>query len=379
MSFPFNDFWSSFLPMNEPPASSHSKSEVVDAGKKIASKLQLTEEAIAAFRVAHQWRSSHVYPMRRVRHEIAWKAKKLGTPGIAVARLKRMQSIRKKIQRGNRTLYQIQDIGGCRIILPDMAAARGLLELFANGQGMRPLAKLDDYIAYPKDDGYRSFHAIFKFNGPDDDPTYQRHFIEAQIRTELQHAWATAVEAVGLFRNEDIKGGEGHPDWRRLFALASGEFAGVEGGGAVPGVSEDGAERRRELRELVRRLDALRILDGIREAINYSEFVHAPEARFYLIEYDYQRRRVEIIPQASLPKGMDAYQEVERGPDSINSVLVEVDQLTDLRHAYPNYFLDVGMFTERLRKMVKKAGRDPSISGWRPDLSWLQDWREKGR
>lgn len=378
MTFPFADFWSSFLPMNEPPASSHSKSEVVDAGKKIASKLPLGEEAICAYRAAHNWRSSHVHPMRRVRHELAWRAKKLRTPGVAVARLKRMQSIRRKLQRGNRTLYQIQDIGGCRIILKDMSAARGLLDLFVDGGGYRPLSKLDDYVTAPKPDGYRSYHAIFKFNGANDDPAYGRHFIEAQIRTELQHAWATAVEAVGLFRSEDIKGGEGHPEWRRLFALASGEFADIEGGGPVPDVSEDRLERRRELKDLVRRLDALRNLDGIREAINYSEYVRSPDAKFFLIEYDYERRRVEIIPQATLPTGMEAYQDAEASV-GLNSVLVEVDQLTDLRDAYPNYFLDVGVFTQELRRMVTVGGRDPSKSGWRPDFSWLENWRQGGR
>jgi hypothetical protein len=260
-----------------------------------------------------------------------------------------------------------------------MGAARRLLNLFEDGQGNRPIFKLDDYIASPKADGYRSFHAIFKFNGQRDDPAYQRHFIEAQIRTELQHAWATAVEAVGLFRNEDIKGGEGNADWRRLFALASGEFAAMEGGGPIPGVSQDAPQRRQELRALVHGLDALRTLDGIREAINFSEYVRSPDAKFFLIQYDYERQRVEITAQAYLPSGVDAYQEAERGTEAINSVLVEVDDLSDLRQAYPNYFLDVGRFTEELRKTVAVGGNDPSRSGWRPNLSWLQDWRNRRR
>jgi hypothetical protein len=334
-------FWD-FCEMADPPASQHSKSVVVDAGKLLAGKPDAFDPAtIEAFRIAHNWRSSHVHPMRRVRYELAWRAKKLGIPGVAVARLKRMRSIRKKLAPLNRSLYQIQDIGGCRIILSDMAATNRLLAVFQAGDGSRPLFKLDDYVASPKEDGYRSFHAIFKFNGPDDDPAYGRHFIEAQIRTELQHAWATAVEAVGLFRNEDIKGGEGDPSWRRLFALASAEFAAVEGGGCVPGVPEERRERFRELRALVGELDALRTLDGIREAISYSENIWSPEAKFYLIEYDYRNRRVKILPQSSLPTGIDLYESSEHS-DALNAVLVEVDRLTDLKQAYPNYFLDVG-------------------------------------
>ena len=364
-----------FVEMADPPASDHSKSTVVDAGKILAGKAEFNFETIKAFRVAHNWRSSHVYPMRRVRYELAWRARQLGIPGIAVARLKRMASIRKKLSRGNRTLYQIQDIGGARIILKDMEAARALIGLFERGEGSRPLFKPDDYIASPKVDGYRCYHAIFKFNGPNDDPAYGRHFIEAQIRTELQHAWATAVEAVGLFRNEDIKGGEGDPNWRRLFALVSAEFGAMEGGGCVPGVPEDRKERFRELRALVSDLDALRTLDGVREAISFTEGVRAPEAKFFLIEYDYEERVVRILPQYSLPKGIDLYENAEDS-DAMNAVLVEVDRLSDLKHAYPNYFLDVGMFTEKLREIVSHGGKEPpSRSGWKPDFSWLQNWR----
>ena len=52
--------------------------------------------------------------------------------------------------------------------------------------------------------------------------------VEVQIRTFLQHTWATAVEAVGAYRGENMKGGEGNSDWLRLFSLMSGEFAATE-------------------------------------------------------------------------------------------------------------------------------------------------------
>jgi Region found in RelA / SpoT proteins len=360
--------------MADPPASTRSKSEIVAAGKILATDPDpFCAETIEAFRLAHVWRASHVHPMRRVRSELALRARKLEVSGVAVARLKRMHSIRKKLARGNRTLYQIQDIGGCRIILKDLASANRLIGFFEGGGGSRPPPKPNNYIAAPKPGGYRCYHGIFKFNGMSDDPAYQRHFIEAQIRTQLQYAWATAVEAVGLFRNEDLKGGAGNGDWLRLFELVSSEFAEIEGGGAVPGVALDCDQRRAELCQLVGELDALKTLDGIREAISYSEKVYAPGARFFLIEYDYERRRVHILPQAYIPTGLEDYQAAEM-KDSLNTVLVEVDKLTDLKDAYPNYFLDVGEFTAHLRKIT---GPLPSISGWRPNFAWLRDWKTR--
>src|SRR5690606_39699271 len=45
--------------------------------------------------------------------------------------------------------------------------------------------------------------------------------IEIQIRTRLQHAWATAVETVDVMKGTDLKSGGGTPDWREFFALAA--------------------------------------------------------------------------------------------------------------------------------------------------------------
>lgn len=66
-----------------------------------------------------------------------------------------------------------------------------------------------DYIAAPKVDGYRCFHRVFKFKEDSvEEECFRGRRVEIQIRTRLQHSWATAVEAVGLFRGEDIKGGK---------------------------------------------------------------------------------------------------------------------------------------------------------------------------
>jgi Region found in RelA / SpoT proteins len=87
------------------------------------------------------------------------------------------------------------------------------------------LREEDDYIARPKPDGYRSHHLMFNFRDRRNAGIHDGRRIEVQLRTRLQHSWATAVEAVGLFRGEDLKGNQGNPKWLRLFTLMSAEFA----------------------------------------------------------------------------------------------------------------------------------------------------------
>lgn len=71
---------------------------------------------------------------------------------------------------------------------------------------------------------------------------------ELQIRTKLQHAWATAVEAMGTFLGEALKAGHGPAAWRDFFATASAAIAHVESTPPVPGFEgfskEPGARSR---------------------------------------------------------------------------------------------------------------------------------------
>jgi len=47
----------------------------------------------------------------------------------------------------------------------------------------------------------------------------------SKLLCNLQHAWATAVEAVGIFTKQALKSNIGDGEWLRLFALMSSEIA----------------------------------------------------------------------------------------------------------------------------------------------------------
>jgi ppGpp synthetase/RelA/SpoT-type nucleotidyltranferase len=160
------------------------------------------EQAAGVFRIAHNWREAHLFPMRKVRFELSGAAKRVKANGITVARLKRMKSIRKKLRHSPRTLYQMQDIGGCRTIVNTTDQQRALISLYGEGFSRHGIVSQWAYIDHPKPEGYRSHHISIKFTGPDEEEAYNRQRIEIQIRTRLQHAWATAVEAAGVVRRE---------------------------------------------------------------------------------------------------------------------------------------------------------------------------------
>lgn len=349
----------------------YSKSEIVGAGKALAGSIAYGPEAVEVFRIAHSWRLSAVYPMRRVRAELSGKLRAIKAEAITAARMKRMVSIRKKLRTTPLTLYQMQDLGGCRAIIADQPHLDRLIQRYMDGGSAHRIVRDDDHISAPRaSTGYRSRHLTFKFSDPDGNPDFNRHFIEVQFRTQQQHHWATAVEAVGLVRGEDLKGGVGSADWLRLFQLMAGHMADIEQTAPVPDVSPDFEDRRRELTDISARLDALRTLDSYNRAIQHTES-YIGAASYYLIQYDIARREVSVSPFRAATVGSDHYASAENNA-ALNTVLVEVDRVADLRQAYPNYFLDVAAFTDCLRAALSPLSAPKRAA---KKLPWYEDWK----
>lgn len=96
------------------------QSRVKAAGKFLAQDIPADKasEAAPIFAIAHEWRASHVQPLKAVRMELVGKIKKMKRGSPTAARLKRMSSIRGKLAKGTVRLHDMQDVAGCRVILP---------------------------------------------------------------------------------------------------------------------------------------------------------------------------------------------------------------------------------------------------------------------
>jgi hypothetical protein len=299
--------------------------------------------------------------MMRVRWELASLAGKSVGSGVTAARLKRMRSIRGKLRKESFSLVSIQDIAGCRAIVKSKTDVHRLVNRYLGDGSRHRVTNHRDLVENPRPGGYRSVHLIMEFVGDESRPHWNKLKVELQIRTQLQHSWATAVEAVGLMRRENLKAGEGDPDWLRLFALMSAEFAVEEDTPIGAGVSPDPNDRKSEIIALTRKLNAIPTLDGYNSAIRMIGTVTDRRDKVVLVQFDYANRTVEVRPFSRLSVGNSFYIREEEDHVDRNTVLVELSKMDELKEAYPNYFLDVTMFTQRLRRYVHKW--DPAWEG----------------
>lgn len=335
----------------------YSKNQIVNAGKNIKDSTSSDEEIKEALNVIDNWRASHAFPLQVIYCHL--KRNNNNHNFIVAQRLKRLDSIVKKLEREpTMSLWTMQDLGGCRVIVPTIDDVYNVVRNYKSSRVRHILKKEYDYIQQPKHSGYRSYHMVYQYQS-DTKETYNRNMlIEIQIRTQLQHLWATALETMGLFTNQALKASHGEEDTLRYFALLSSLFALKENMPIVPETPDNLEDNILELRSLEAKHNYLRILSAIRVAVDHLDEKNSKKKGYYILILNYAKKRLRLkfYKTSQINEATKEYNQIEstRAENKIDAVLVSVSSFSTLKAAYPNYFSDIRAFITVVDKIINK-------------------------
>ena len=337
----------------------HSRNQVNRAGRILLESTSVSEDdQTDAMDVINNWRTSHAFPLNTFQMYLRRKASDVDGTSLVAQRVKRLSSIESKLRRLDwLKLSQMQDIGGCRAVVRDVNRIKQLVTLYRNSKIKHRLVNEDDYIAAPKESGYRGHHLVYRYYSDKID-TYNGLKVEIQIRSTLQHNWATAVETVGAFTRQALKSSVGARDWLRFFTLMGSEIAFQEKAPLVPGVSSDRQDVVDEIKDLASQLSVERQLRTYSQAMQISRVNPGLKGSHYfllVIRPDLQRTRIQGFRKVALGEAADRYLKAEKEVRDIvggDAVLVSAGSLAAVRRAYPNYFQDTTRFLSELKKTL---------------------------
>ena len=268
--------------------------EIDQAGRILVAAAPVGEpedEWLEAAYLVNSWRATHSGPLNTFQANLR---RRVGDDGIVARRLKRLPSIVSKLARLPRIpLSQMQDIGGCRAVVRDPNDAFALAAKLADSRIRHRLVRYKNYVDRPRPSGYRSLHLVYEYNS-EQTTRWQGLNVEIQLRSELQHQWATAVETVGTFIGDELKSNAGNQTWLRFFRLMSAAIALRERAPAVPNTPTDHSELVEEIVECDRILGgALERLTMFQDLTQRLQTLRRITNHWVVLELDLETGRVD--------------------------------------------------------------------------------------
>lgn len=273
---------------------------------------------------------------------------------ILAKRLKRIESIQIKLTRfQTMRLSTIQDIAGIRLVFKNENDLDQAFSKLRSISTRNKLKKVNNYHSLPKEDGYRGMHLIYENS--------QSQMTEIQLRTELEHVWATAVEVYGELQNTSFKTGAGDDRWKEFFRLLSALFAIKEN--CLPSKEYETLSKTKiesKLRRAIKDLKVIERLNASSNGINVvsSKFNENGRAgKYAILELDLANKKtiVEIFSKKDYSKAVEIYTQRElsiKKDKKRNIVLVNIESIEKLKRSYPNYFMNTQKLLEILSKII---------------------------
>lgn len=326
----------------------YTKRKVREAGSRIALHEELGAKSESVGQIVNYWRSIHREPLQLAFGDIEQAFGIEGRYAVA-GRIKKLSTIIDKLQRPETPsdLDTMYDIAGCRIVVPDIAAQDMLCEALSQSANYDSAkSSRRDYVGCPKQSGYRSKHLIFRYDCPQ---CGHRLAVELQVRTEYQHAWATAVEMYDRVMESRLKFGEmDNPD-AIFFKRASLVIEQLEMNGDCDYVAV--RDRYPDSSDLNTALTVVSMLEAAcNSAMIVGDMPLVGADEYCLIRFDSDIQTIEVKTLAADEAVLDYYKAETGCPESIDVVLVKGASMQQLATLYPNYFGDISQFLSLITK-----------------------------
>lgn len=322
-----------------------SKSRIDKAGKILSdSAREYDELALELDYDFEDYRASHLAPLTRLTIALQeWLA--TFEKGFFIAqRLKRRPQILRKLRRFSVRLTQLQDIGGCRVIVDDNETVDALVKYIRDKLVDTRFAEIlreTDYRELGRDDsGYRAFHFVLKVDGVS---------IELQLRSRLQHYWSESIERTSVIYGYRLKEQEGDENVLSYFKMFSDALHAIESGVGISPKFELDLQGKREISEVIisQASDASAIgghvNDSIVRAMASKEQAKASALNNWILVFDWSDGNFVFwdMVGSTTEEAVDAYKAYEiqyPEEEKYEVVLIGSSDISSVPQTHSHYF-----------------------------------------
>lgn len=256
----------------------------------------------------------------------------------------------------------MHDIAGVRAIfrsIEELSEFRGQMRLSRAKHKLIHDENKFNYLLSPKDTGYRGIHEVMERQvSSKSNAAWNGLKFEVQLRTAVQHAWATAVEIFDDTQAARFKFQKSENPSYEQFLIASELFARVHENmrGCLPDIND--TELASRFRELEQQTHMVTMIHGLHVAVNYG-----PLETNSILQRTHDGE-LFVHTFSSLPRALSAISRIENSPETLNAVLVGAKTPHHIREAFRNYFEDTSDFVELLDSALAAVSDANQIDPW---------------
>ncbi|MGF6256849.1 RelA/SpoT domain-containing protein [Ensifer sp. LBL] len=222
-----------------------SKSQIDKAGTILSDATrEYDERSLELEYIFEDYRKKHLEPLTRLTLEIQEWLQSYDQKYYIAQRLKRRPQILRKLRRLSVRLTQLQDIGGCRIIVDKNSDVDSLITFIRSkiaDSGFAAIIRETDYRELGRDDtGYRAYHIILEISGCR---------TELQLRSRIQHYWSESIERTSVIYGKRLKEKEGRAEIIEYFKSFSNALHSIETNQHIDSFEEIQLQQKREVAE----------------------------------------------------------------------------------------------------------------------------------